>query len=119
MSRGWAPLTSVGRGESVAKFRQGPSPAGYSAEPVPRVTGEDLNGCDGGNGVHWYGGAGGRGIPNSEPTPRIGVTGSCWSCTTRHGGAIELAAEETSRGPTAALTVLRWISVLASGGNRP
>lgn len=26
------------------EVQQGPSPAGYNAEPLPRVTGEDLNG---------------------------------------------------------------------------
>lgn len=31
----------------VAKSRQGPSTAGYCAEPLPRVRGEDLNGGTG------------------------------------------------------------------------
>lgn len=62
---------------------------------MPRDTGEDLNGCEGGNGVHWNGGTGGRGIPNSEPTSHIGVMGSCWSYITRHGDVIELVADET------------------------
>ncbi|GBP18500.1 hypothetical protein EVAR_12961_1 [Eumeta japonica] len=38
-----------------------------------RVTGEDLNGCKGVIGIQWYGGAGGRGTPNSEPALRIGA----------------------------------------------
>lgn len=35
----------------VAKFRGGPSTVGYNIVPLPRVTGEDLNG---GNGVVVY-----------------------------------------------------------------
>lgn len=34
----------------MAEFRQGPSPVGYSTEPLPRVTGEVLNGSGGGGG---------------------------------------------------------------------
>ena len=32
----------------MAEFRQGPSPVEYNPEPMPRVTGEDLNGSCGG-----------------------------------------------------------------------
>ncbi|CAG9132622.1 unnamed protein product [Plutella xylostella] len=45
----------LGRSELVAEFVQGPRPAGYNAEPVPRVTGEDLNGGEGGDNGCWYG----------------------------------------------------------------
>lgn len=39
----------------MAKFVQGPRSAGYNAEPLPRVTGEDLNGNSGGESGFRYG----------------------------------------------------------------
>lgn len=47
----------------MAEFVQGPRPAGYNAEPVPRVTGEDLNGRKGGDSGCRYGLSSGGGRP--------------------------------------------------------
>lgn len=78
------------------EVRQGPSSAGYSAEPVPRVTGEDLNGCEGGSGSHWYGGAGGRGKTPSTNCPYILRPRLRWSCSVRQDTAKGMAAEKTT-----------------------
>lgn len=45
----------------MAEFDQGPSTAGYNAEPLPRVTGEVLNGGEGGDRGCRYGLSSGRG----------------------------------------------------------